>query len=484
MNRFRNGLAYCALALLSACAVGPDYVRPVAPVPAAYKELEGWKRAEPQVAASGAPWWSIYKDPILDQLVSQVDVNNQNLKAAEAAYRQAQALVRETRAGYFPAVSLDASGQRSKPGSNSSFSSSRIRNSYDLSASATWELDVWGRIRRAVESDTATAQASAADLASARLSAQAQLATAYFQLRVDDEIKRLLDATAAAYQRSLEIAQNRYAVGVATRADVAQAQAQLETTRSQAVGIGVQRAQLEHAIAVLMGGPPATFSIAPVELAAGVPVVPTGVPSELLERRSDVASAERLMAAANAEVGVAEAAYFPAITLSASYGFASAAIDNLLRAASRVWSVGAQGTQPLFDGGLRGAQVDFARAAYDQRVAAYRQIVLTAFQQVEDNLSTLRILEEQAALQQGAVLAAQEAERLTLNQYEAGTVAYTSVVTAQAAALSARQSALTILQTRLGASVALVQALGGGWDSAQLPTRDAVSGRPAEVATP
>lgn len=483
MNRLRNGIALCALALVSACAVGPDYVRPAAPVPVAYKELEGWKRAEPRVAASGAPWWSIYSDPVLDGLLRQVDVNNQNLRAAEAAYRQAEALVRETRAGYFPTVNLDATGQRAKAGtSGSTTTSSRIRNSFNASSSATWELDVWGRIRRAVESDTATAQASAADLASARLSAQGQLATAYFQLRVDDEIKRLLDATAAAYQRSLEIAQNRYAVGVATRADIAQAQAQLETTRSQAVGIGVQRAQLEHAIAVLTGQPPASFSIAPVELSTDVPVVPTGVPSELLERRPDIAAAERLMAAANAEIGVAEAAYFPAVTLSASYGFASSTLDNLFRAASHVWSLGAQGTQPLFDGGLRGAQVDFARAAYDQRVAAYRQVVLTGFQQVEDDLSTLRILEEQAALQAGAVAAADEAERLTLNQYQAGTVAYTSVVTAQATALSARQSALTILQSRLAASVALVQALGGGWDSSQLPLRDAMSGSAATTA--
>jgi NodT family efflux transporter outer membrane factor (OMF) lipoprotein len=469
-----------ALALLSACTVGPDYVRPDAPVSVAYKELEGWKRAEPQMAASGAPWWRIYNDPVLDGLMRQVDVSNQNLKAAEAAFRQAEALLRETRAGYFPTVNLDASGQRSKVGATGSStfsSSSRIRNTYDISTSASWELDVWGRIRRAVESDAATAQASAADLATARLSAQGQLATAYFQLRIDDEIKRLLEAEVTAFQRSLEITQNRYRVGVATRADIAQAQAQLETTRAQAVGIGVQRAQLEHAIAVLMGRPPSDFSLSPVEKATfpAVPDVPIGVPSELLERRSDIAASERLMAAANAEIGVAQAAYFPAITLSASYGFASAAIDTLFRAASSAWSLGAQATQPLFDGGLRGATVDAARAAYDQRVAAYRQTVLTAFQQVEDNLSTLHILEQQANLQQGAVSAALEAERLTLNQYQAGTVAYTSVVTAQATSLAAQQNALTILQSRLAASVALVQALGGGWDTRQLPTMDALA---------
>jgi NodT family efflux transporter outer membrane factor (OMF) lipoprotein len=487
-GRLRSPLAtLAALLLLSSCTVGPDYVRPPAPVPVAYKEIAGWKRAEPALAASGAPWWSVYKDPVLDRLVRQVDVNNQNLKSAEAAFRQARALVAEARAGYFPTVTLDASGQRSKLGSTSSTfgsGSSRIRNSFDASAGATWEVDVWGRIRRTVESDVATAQASAADLASARLSAQAQLAVAYFQLRVDDEIKRLLDATVVAFQRSLAITQNRYAVGVATRADIAQAQAQVETTRSQAVGIGVQRAQLEHAIAVLMGQPPATFSIPPVEYSADVPVVPPGLPSELLERRPDIAAAERLMAAANAEIGIAEAAYFPAITLSASYGFAGTAIDTLLRAASSVWSLGAQASAPVFDGGLRGAAVEAARAAYDQRVAAYRETVLTGFQQVEDNLSTLRILEEQSTVQQGAVLAAQEAEQLTLNQYQAGIIAYTSVVTAQATALNARQNALAILQTRLATSVTLIESLGGGWTAAQLPGDDLTAVAPTQAAGP
>lgn len=471
----RSGAALVVLALLSACTVGPDYVRPSAPVPAAFKESEGWKVAEPKQAASGAPWWSVYNDPTLDRLERQVDVNNQNLKLAEASFRQARALLEQARAGYFPTVTLDASAQRAKAATNSTSSSAgRIRNSFDLSAGATWEADVWGRIRRAVESADATAQASAADLASARLSAQATLASTYFQLRVNDEIKRLLDATTAAFQRSLAITQNRYAVGVAARADVATAQAQLETTRSQAVGVGVQRAQLEHAIAVLIGKPPSDFSLPPIEFSAGVPVAPVGVPSALLERRPDIAAAERLMAAANAEIGVAEAAYYPAVTLSASFGFANSVIDNLLQMSSRTWSIGAQAGETVFDGGLRGAQVEAARAVYDQRIAAYRQTVLTGFQQVEDNLSTLRILEDQAGVQDGAVQASLQAEQLTLNQYQAGTVAYTSVVTAQATALSNRQSALTILQNRLLASVTLIEALGGGWDSTQLPTADAL----------
>jgi NodT family efflux transporter outer membrane factor (OMF) lipoprotein len=469
--------ALAILALLPACSVGPDYARPSAPVPAAFKETEGWKIAEPRQAASGAPWWSVYNDPVLDQLERQIDVNNQNLKLAEASFRQARALLEQARAGYFPTVTLDASGQRSRLGTNSSnfsSSSSRIRNSFDLSAGATWDVDVWGRIRRTVESADATAQASAADLASARLSAQATLATTYLQLRVSDEIKRLLDATTAAFQRSLEITQNRYAVGVAARADIATAQAQLETTRSQAVGVGVQRAQLEHAIAVLVGKAPSDFSLPPVEFSMGVPVAPVGVPSTLLERRPDIASAERLMASANAEIGVAESAYYPDVTLSASFGFASSVIDDLLRMSSRVWSIGAQASETVFDGGLRGAQVEEAKAVYAQRIAAYRQTVLTGFQQVEDNLSTLRILEQQASVQDGAVQASLQAEQLTLNQYQAGTVAYTSVVTAQATSLSNRQNALTILQNRLLASVTLIEALGGGWDSTQLPTGDAL----------
>jgi NodT family efflux transporter outer membrane factor (OMF) lipoprotein len=461
--------ALAMLALLSSCAVGPDYVRPAAPLPAAFKETQGWKIAEPKQAASGAPWWSVYNDPVLDRLERQIDVNNQNLKLAEASYRQARALLDQARAGYYPTATLDASGQRAKSGTNSTGSSpGRIRDSFGLSAGATWDIDVWGRIRRTVESADANAQASAADLASAKLSAQATLAATYLQLRINDEIKRLLDATVVAYQRTLEITQNRYAVGVAARADVATAQAQLETTRSQAVGVGVQRAQLEHAIAVLIGEPPSDFTLPPIEFSMGVPVAPVGVPSTLLERRPDIASAERLMASANAEIGVAEAAYYPDVTLSASFGFASSVIDDLLRMSSRVWSVGAQTGETVFDGGLRGAQVEAAKAVYDQRVASYRQTVLTGFQQVEDNRSTLRILEQQADVQNGAVQASLQAEQLTLNQYQAGTVAYTSVVTAQATALSNRQSALTILQSRLLASVTLIEALGGGWDSTQL----------------
>jgi NodT family efflux transporter outer membrane factor (OMF) lipoprotein len=290
------------------------------------------------------------------------------------------------------------------------------------------------------------------------------------QLRSDDELKRLLDAAVAAYTISLEITRNRYSAGVAAESDIVQAQALLETTRAQAVGVGVQRAQFEHAIAILIGRPPAEFSIAPAPFTVFVPTVPTGVPSTLLERRPDIAAAERQMASANAQIGVAEAAYFPDLTLTASYGFTALSTANLFSASNKLWSLGAAVAETVFDGGARSAQVSANRAAYDQTVANYRQTVLTGFQQVEDQLAALRILEEQAAVQEGAVRAAREAERLVLNQYRAGTQAYTSVLTAQTTALTDEQTALTIAQNRLVASVSLIQALGGGWNASQLPT--------------
>jgi len=485
MTRAISRLALTMLAAVSACAVGPDYQRPEAAVPAAYKETNGWKPSEPQDLASRGAWWSIYDDAVLDGLARQIEISNQTLKAAEAAFRQARAIVGEGRASFFPTVTLDGSGQRSGQGSGAggtsgtsrtSVSRSRVANQFNLTAAASWELDVWGRIRRTVESDVAGAQASAADLAAARLSAQATLVTDYFQLRIDDELKRLLDDTVEAFARALQITQNRYAQGISARSDVASAQAQLEQTRSQAINVGIQRAQLEHAIAVLIGKPPAEFAIAPVPLKTVVPVMPPGLPSTLLERRPDIAAAERRMQAANAQIGVAVAAYFPTLTLSGSYGFVSSALDTLLRASNAVWSFGPQLAETAFDGGLRAAQVEAARATYDQNVADYRQTVLAGFQQVEDELAALRILEQQAAVQDTAVRAAQEAERLIFNQYVAGTVAYTSVITAQTTALADRQNALTILQNRLVASTVLVEALGGGWSAPELPTREQIIG--------
>jgi NodT family efflux transporter outer membrane factor (OMF) lipoprotein len=462
-----------ALAGLAACEVGPDYERPTAPTPPAYKEVDGWKPSEPQDAASGTRWWVIYRDPLLDTLEAQVDISNQTLKASEAAFRQASALVEEARAAFFPTVALDAGAQRSGTGGGKT-GRSTIKSQFSITGNLSWEIDVWGRIRRTVEASYATAEASAADLAAARLSAQSALATDYLDLRINDELKRLLEATVSADTKSLQITQNRYKAGTAARSDVAQALAQVEGVKAQAINVGVQRAQLEHAIAVLTGKPPAEFSIAPTPLALDVPMVPPGVPSTLLERRPDIAAAERAAAAANAQIGVAIAAYYPAITLSASYGFVGSAIETLFRASNAVWSVGPQLAQTVFDAGLRSAQVAAARAAYDQTIANYRQTVLAGFQQVEDQLATLRILAQQAEVEDRAVKAAEEAERLILNQYTAGTVAYTSVVTAQTVALGNKQTALVILQNRLAASVVLIEALGGGWTAADLPSHDQI----------
>jgi NodT family efflux transporter outer membrane factor (OMF) lipoprotein len=466
---------------LGACEVGPDYERPTAATPVAYKEIDGWKPSTPSDLANRGPWWSIYNDPLLDQLEQQVDISNQNLKAAEAAYREARAIVAEARAGLFPTLSVDASAQRSGQGagassSGSTISRSRVQNQFNVTANASWDLDVWGRIRRTVESDVASAQASAADLAAARLSAQSLLATDYLQLRVADELKRLLDDTTVAFARSLQITENRYRGGIAARSDVASARAQYESTRAQAINVGVQRAAFEHAIAVLVGKPPAELTLAAAKFTPVVPATPPGLPSTLLERRPDIAGAERRVAAANAQIGVAVAAYYPDLTLSASYGVVSSAIDTLFRAANGVWAVGPSLAQTVFDAGLRSAQVEAARAFYEQDVANYRQTVLTAFQQIEDQLAALRILEQQAEVQDAAVAAAQEAEALIFNQYTAGTVAYTNVITAQTVALSNRQTALSILQNRLVASVTLLQALGGGWDAAQLPSDAQVRG--------
>jgi NodT family efflux transporter outer membrane factor (OMF) lipoprotein len=463
-----------ALALgLAACEVGPDYERPSAPTPPAYKEIAGWKLSEPSEAGSGTRWWSIYHDTLLDQLEAQVDISNQTLKASEAAFRQASALVQEARAAFFPTVAVDASALRMGSGSGRT-GRSTITSQFNVTGNLSWEIDVWGRIRRTVEAAYANAEASAADLAAARLSAQSALATDYLDLLINDELKRLLDATVDADTRSLQITQNRYNAGTAARSDVAQAQAQVEGVKAQAINVGVQRALLEHAIAVLTGKPPAELAIAPTPLELDVPMVPPGVPSTLLERRPDIAASERAAAAANAQIGVAIAAYYPAITLSASYGFVGSAIENLFKASNAVWSVGPSLAETVFDAGLRSAQVAAARAAYDQTIANYRQTVLAAFQQVEDQLASLRILAQQAEVQDRAVKAAEEAERLILNQYVAGTVAYTNVITAQTVSLSNKQTALAILQSRLQASVVLIGALGGGWTAADLPSHDQI----------
>jgi len=482
-----------AAVALAGCAVGPNYHRPAAADPQRFKEAEGWKPAEPREAASGSDWWSIYGDTTLDELERQIDISNQTLKASEAAWRQATALVSQARAGLLPTIGVTASASRSGgPGGRATGAATggsvtpltHPANEFELFGTATWDIDIWGKIRRTIESDVANAQASEADLAAARLSAQATLASDYIQFRIADEQQQLLTKTVDGYKRALEITQNQYHVGVVAKADVITAQTQLEGAQSQLIAIGVTRATLEHAIAVLIGKAPADFSLPQGTLGATVPVIPAGVPSSLLERRPDVAGAERRMAAANAQIGVAISAYFPDLTLSGSYGFASNVVSGLLHASNNFWSFGGAANATLLDFGARSAQVSQARAAYDATLANYRQTVLTAFQQVEDELATLRILEQQVDVQEQTVKSADLAVQLTLNQYRAGTVAYTSVVTAQAIALGDAQTLLTIRQNRLIASVLLIQALGGGWDAASIGTSRGTAATLAAGAAP
>jgi NodT family efflux transporter outer membrane factor (OMF) lipoprotein len=457
--------------------LGPNYARPETETPAAYKEAQGWKTAQPRETEPRGPWWTVFNDPQLDALLGQVEVSNQTIKAAEARVREARALTQQAQAAYFPIVTANASatrgGGRATIGGSTDVSGGgvggAVRNSYNVSLDVNWEIDLWGRVRRTVEAGEATAQASLADLEAAKLSAQAQLAEDYFLLRAQDAQIRLLTETVDAYQKSLQLTRNQYAVGVAARADVAQAETQLKSTQAQALDAGVQRAQLEHAIAVLLGKAPANFSIAPEAVATTFPPIPPGLPSELLERRPDIAAAERRTAAANAQVGVAEAAYFPSLTLSATGGFQSSVLSQLFTLPSRYWSLGPALAATIFDAGLRRAQTAQAMATYDENVANYRQTVLAGFQEVEDNLAALRILEQEAAVQDEAVKSARESLTITLNQYRAGTANYLAVVVAQAVALSNERTALTILGRRLTASVTLIKALGGRWDAAQLP---------------
>jgi NodT family efflux transporter outer membrane factor (OMF) lipoprotein len=488
-----RALAPCfAVLLASGCAVGPNYHRPSAPVPQRYKEAEGWKPAQPREAASGTDWWSVYEDATLDGLEKQIEISNQTLKAAEANWRAAVALVSASRAALLPTVGVSGSATRSGgPGGRNAASSSggtaqtgHPVNEFQAGLSGSWDIDLWGKIRRTLEGNVASAQASAADLAAARLSAQATLASDYIQLRIADEQKQLLDETVEAYTRSLQIAQNQYKVGVVAKADVITAETQLDGAQSQQIAIGVTRATLEHAIAVLIGKAPADFTLPPATLGSTVPVVPVGVPSSLLERRPDVAESERKMAAANAQIGVAVAGFFPDLTLTGSYGFASSVAAGLIKAPNNLWSVGADASDTLLDFGSRWAQVRQARAGYDAAVANYRQTVLTAFQQVEDELATLRILEQQDEIQQKTVQSANLSVQLTLNQYRAGTVAYTSVVTAQTVALGDAQTLLNIRQNRLTASVTLIEALGGGWSTATLGLKVSTPPPPAPAPAP
>lgn len=466
-----------ALVILAAgCAVGPDYRRPATVDVSRFKEAEDWVPALPADALERGPWWLLFGDPLLDQLQSRVEVSNQNVAVAVAAYAQARALVREQQAALFPTVTLTGGASRSKSSSSSTSATGfggRIGNSYQLSIGGSWEPDVWGRLGRAVEGASAGAQASAADLGSATLSARGLLAVNYFSLRQTDAQKALLATTLAGYQRTLEITQNRYTAGIAAKTDVLQAQTQLANAKADDAGLVRTRAQLEHAIAVLVGEAPGNFSIAPLAYADWKPVVPdvpAGVPSTLLQRRPDIAAAERRVAAANEQIGIAKSAYFPSLSLNASYGVGASAVASLFNASSSAWSLGLSAAQVLFNAGATGARVEGAQASHEQAVARYRQTVLAAFADVEDQLAATRVLLAQQDLRREASQAADQVEQQVLNRYRSGQVSFTDVITAQATALTARRALVQAAADRQTTAVALIQSLGGGWHAGEPAT--------------
>jgi NodT family efflux transporter outer membrane factor (OMF) lipoprotein len=484
--RIAGGLSALSMLLFAGCTVGPNYKRPAAEVPATYKETGDWKPAQPNEQNLGGNWWELFQDPQLNALELQVNVSNQNLKAAEAQYTQARALVRYSRADLFPTVNAAPSATRVKTSSNrpppSATFNGVTNNDFQIPFELSYQLDVWGRVRRTVESYRDQAQASAADLATVNLSMHSQLALFYFQARALDAEEQLLNSTVTQYEQALELIQNRFAGGLASDVEVQQAETQLETTRAQAVDVGVARAQYEHAVAVLIGKPPAEFALPPLPLTMPPPSIPAGLPSELLERRPDIAAAERRMASANAQIGVAKAAYYPNISLGAAGGFESSAITTLLSGPSGMWSAGSSALFTVFDVGRRRAASDQAVAAYDQTVANYRQTVLTGFQQVEDNIAALRILENEAQVQDKAVTAAQKYLELANTRYKGGVTSYLEVTTAESAALSDEVTSVNILGRRMVNAVLLVQALGGGWDSSTLPEHPECCGKLASAS--
>ncbi len=466
--------------------VGPDYRRARAIISPQFKELRpapGWQRATPAMAElDRSGWWRIYDDPVLDRLEAQVRLSNQNVKVFEANFRTAQAIVDEARSSLFPTLNASPSIARNESGVGRSSGragfgkNSFASTTYQAEGTASWDLDVWGRIRRQVESDVAAAQVSAADLAGGTLSYQATLASDYFSLRAQDQLQDLLDRSIAGYERSLRITQNQYDAGLTTATPIAllQARTLLEQTRAQAINVGILRAQYEHAIAVLTGRPPAELGLGPAPLTRFVPAIPVVLPATLLQRRPDIAAAERAMQQQNALIGVQVAAFFPDVSLSAAYGYSGNPIGSLIQTANRFWSLGANATEILFQGGLRSAALDQVRSQYDASVASYRQTVLTALQVVEDDLSGLRILAQQAEAQARAVALAEEAVTVALNEYQAGVIDYTTVVTSEVTALNNEQTALSIQQQRLIDSVSLIQQMGGGWTEADLPSRNSL----------
>ena len=458
-----------SIAMLSGCAVGPDYQRPQAAAPLEYKQAAGWTQANPSDSLARGAWWELYGDPQLNALVEKLNSSNQSVAQAEAQFRQAQALVRSARGAFLPSADLSVGKTRSSQGtgsSNSSLtsSSSGIRDTLNAQVGVSWEADVWGKLRRGLEANEASAEASLADLAAMRLSQQSELVQNYLQLRVIDEQKRLLEATVEAYQRSLKMSENQYRAGISGKDAVAQAQTQLRNTQASLIDLIWQRAQFENAIAVLTGQAPAGFNLAQIKDVPKLPQIPVSLPSQLLERRPDIASAERSVMAANANIGVAKAAYYPDFSLSLSGGYSSSQYQDWISVPNRFWSVGPKIGLPLFDGGQRSAEVDRNEAVYDQTVAKYRQTVLDGLREVENYMVQLKVLGDETVVQEQALESARESLRLTTNQYKAGLIAYLDVVSVQTTALSTERSVLNLLQSRLIASVQLIAALGGGWD--------------------
>lgn len=484
MSQSTNFLRAAVSGLLlfsAACMVGPKYQRPPAPPapdykelsPDFFKEMNGWKQAQPKDSQLKGKWWEVYGDPALNALEEQVSISNQSVLQAEAQFRAARAAVRVARAALFPTAGSSPTITNSRTpagGTAVAGSNNTIHSLFVLPAEVSWTADIWGSVRRNITANTANAQASFADLENARLSFQAELALDYFQLHGLDGGYLLLDATMKSYEKYLELTKNRYAGGIASEGDVAQAETQLATTRAQLIDVGVQRAQFEHAIAILTGKAPSGFSIPVAALKTPPPPVPVGLPSDLLERRPDIAAAERSVALANEQIGIAMAAFYPNLTLSATGGLESGSITSWFTWPSRFWSLGPQLSETLFDAGKRRATVLQQQASYDATVAAYRQSVLTAFQQVEDNLAALHVLSNEAQAQDEAVKSAERSLRITTDQYKAGITSYLQVITAQSTALANERTAVDILTRRMSASVSLIQALGGGWDSSKIPT--------------
>jgi NodT family efflux transporter outer membrane factor (OMF) lipoprotein len=482
-------ILFAGMALLgSACSVGPKYAKPAAPVPPAYKEpppasfKEGsvWKFGEPKDAADRGKWWEVFNDPQLNALEEQIDPSNQTLAVAEAQFRAARSAIKVARAGLYPSVAAGVfvgGSQQSATRTTGFPITTPPLATLQIAFDASWEADVWGRIHNTIEANVANAQASAADLATVRLSLQAELAANYFQLRGLDAEKQLLDSNVAAYQKALDLTTNRYNQGVASRVDVVQAQTQLETTRAQATDTEVLRAQYEHAIATLIGKPPAEFSVAPAAMSSKPPSIPAGLPSDLLERRPDIASAERHMASANAGIGIAKAAFYPSITIDASAGLQSSSLLEFFTWPSRIWSIGPTLAQTLFDAGRRRGLSAQAQASYDAVVAGYRQSVLNAFQEVEDDLAALRILEQEDREQTEAVRLAARSLELAMYRYQGGITTYLEVITAQSADLLNERTAVSILTRRMVTSVLLIKALGGGWSVSALPSTQQLAGK-------